>query len=349
MIIGTFVLVCFIVWFVRHMMKKSKAKKGGGDLSRSSSTSSRNSNNRWPGLAVASQLASKLPFLRNRQQRKWEDLDNSRAADFPQDYKNASMASNRRVNELDGTNNAYQQPPVAQLAGPPAALRLPSMNLSGSNAMNDQFFNSITMANQDNSARTHQPAPSFSSTEAVQFGGTLQTNPSNGTYRSLGDDSLYSQPGLVRQPSDAYNPARRQLNRASELSSLSSGFGDGDFAMPNGMMKPPASVNPRQSTNIPGGRFSFMSQGRRDTVYTQSSEDSPPRFRSVNSWVDQQSGRIKRARQREEDQENAPPVPMLPGQTGVPGIHNPPAEQSFNMMMQDDEVPRRVEDTMAMR
>jgi hypothetical protein len=159
-------------------------------------------------------------------------------------------------------------------------------------------------------------------------------------------DAFYNQSELARGPSDAYDPARREVNRASQLSSISSGFGDGDIIMP----PQPATTNPRQSANLVG-RFSWVSQSvqsRRDTIYTQSSEDSPPRFRNVSSWVNQQTGRVKRAQQRHRDdgQGAAPPVPVLSSQQlGVPGIHNPPVEQSFNMMMGDDEVPRRVEGT----
>lgn len=331
------------------MMKKSKAKKNGTYVKKSRGGSG---SRPWPSTGFAGRFASKLPFMRNRQGA-WEDLDNPKVANLPpSDYKNISMASSQRLNELDASNNVYQQQPMGQMGGLQGQMQLPSMDLARSNSFNDQFFNNMATTNdQRGPAYAHQAAPSFSSTDAYQFGGTLQTNiASSGTLRSQMDGTLYSQPGPARQHPDSYSQARRQLNRASELSSLSSGFGDGDFTLPNDMIKPPppATSNLRQSTNLVG-RLSFLSQSRRDTVYTQASEDSPPRFRSVNSWVNQQSGRIKRARQREQDNQNAPPVPTLPGQPGVPGIHNPPVEQSFNMMMQDDEVPRPVEDTMAMR
>ncbi|KAK2070095.1 hypothetical protein P8C59_004623 [Phyllachora maydis] len=162
--------------------------------------------------------------------------------------------------------------------------------------------------------------------------------------------------GLARSTSDGFGPARRQMNRASELSSLSSGFGDGDIVVPELFIKPPpaASINVRQSTTGMGRRFSWMSRGgsSRDTVYTESSEDSPPRFRSVTSWVNQQAGRVKRGQLRAEaagggDDDDPPPVPQLPGQLGVPGMHNPPAEQSFTLMMHDGETPRPVESTLA--
>ncbi|KAK3692224.1 hypothetical protein B0T22DRAFT_446749 [Podospora appendiculata] len=198
---------------------------------------------------------------------------------------------------------------------------------------------------------SHQPQESFSSTAPVQFG-ALSTSTDSSTLRSrIGPGMFYNQSEMARQPSDAYDPNRRQTHRASVLSSLSSGFGDGDIVVQEPIIAPPmpATTNPRESS-LAVDRFSWTSQShdqsRRDTVYTESSEDSPPRFRSITSWVDQQSGRVKRAQQREGDQSAAPKVPQLPGQPGVPGIHNPPAEQSFNMMMTDNEQPRRVEDTM---
>jgi hypothetical protein len=198
---------------------------------------------------------------------------------------------------------------------------------------------------------SHQPQQSFSSTNAAQFGNMRSSTDETESFRSRMPDAYYNQSELARGPSDAYDPTRRQVNRMSQLSSISSGFGDGDIIMPDNMIKPPhpAATNMRHSTNLVG-RFSWASQGvqsRRDTVYTQSSEDSPPRFRNISSWVNQQTGRVKRAQQRHEDGRDAPPVPVLASQqVGVPGIHNPPAEQSFNMMMGDDEMPRRVDDKL---
>jgi hypothetical protein len=157
----------------------------------------------------------------------------------------------------------------------------------------------------------------------------------------------YNQSEMARTPSMAYDPQRRQVNRASELSSISSGFGDGDIIVTTNAPVPVPHIPPNVHSNAPmnhNARFSWMSQepNKRDTVYTQSSEDMPPRFRSVNSWVDQQTGRIKRAQQREQGEAGAPPVPQIAGQVGIPGIHNPPGEQGYEMMM-DDEQPRPVE------
>ncbi|KAK5664157.1 hypothetical protein OQA88_372 [Cercophora sp. LCS_1] len=199
---------------------------------------------------------------------------------------------------------------------------------------------------------SHQTQESFSSTNAAQF---ASMTPASGTssLRSKLGPGFYNQSEMARTPSAAYDPGRRQVNRASELSSLSSGFGDGDIIVP---ADPTIPVPRVPSSAYPGGtgtqnntRFSWQSQepSKRDTVYTQASEDMPPRFRSVNSWVDQQTGRIKRVQQRE-NQAGARPVPQMAGQVGIPGIHNPPSEQGFDMMM-DDEQPRRVEDTLPSR
>ena len=135
--------------------------------------------------------------------------------------------------------------------------------------------------------------------------------------------------------------ATRQVptnNRLSEMSSLSSGFGDGEFvwtvtgntttvtsgSTPEGtVLQPPPPAAQRASRGD--------ASSRRETVFTEASEDSPPRFRNVNSWVRQQSGRVRRAQQRDKDP--APAVPVLP------------PEQDFALMMPDGEEPRRVDTT----
>lgn len=138
----------------------------------------------------------------------------------------------------------------------------------------------------------------------------------NSTMRSRMPDAYYNQSELARAPSDAYDPAQRKAYRASDVSSLSSGFGDGDIIVP----PPPAGLSPapaqQQNLQPSGlGRFSWMSRrdrGNRETVYTNTSEDRPARYRSVNSWVNQQIGRIKRADERKQSDEDVPPVPDVP-------------------------------------
>jgi hypothetical protein len=148
-----------------------------------------------------------------------------------------------------------------------------------------------------------------------------------------------------------FSHLKRQTG-ASDLSSISSGFGDGDIIiMPNNTVTtvntarlptPPSPVaNPSRGVAASSSRQSSMRShrtntgsslrydSRRDTASTQVSIESRPRFHSVNSWVKQQSGQVRRAQQSGGD---TPPVPMLP-----------PPEQELRYMMPDGEEPRRPE------
>ncbi|PHH88310.1 hypothetical protein CDD83_7702 [Cordyceps sp. RAO-2017] len=151
-----------------------------------------------------------------------------------------------------------------------------------------------------------------------------------------GPDSL----GLPRQApgrsaAASFQPtprSKRQMSVLSDISSLSSGFGDGDIVMPPANSTATTTITTAQlAVPQPVAQRVSVSEAshRRDTMYTEASEDPVPRFRTINSWVRQQSGRIKRAKQREPD---APPVPSMP------------PEQEFRLMMPDDEEPRRVEE-----
>lgn len=153
-------------------------------------------------------------------------------------------------------------------------------------------------------------------------------------------------------PRYTYSLSKRQTG-VSELSSISSGFGDGDIIITaNNTVStvrtgtipsiPEAVADPSQSSRRSNAAASVRSYGggsrqssvrgdpRRDTTLTDVSLDGRPRFRSVNSWVTQQSGHLRRA-QRGVDGD-APPVPMLP-----------PPVQEFRLMMPDGEEPRRVD------
>lgn len=187
-------------------------------------------------------------------------------------------------------------------------------------------------------------ADNMSPSSAAQYGnGTMRTFETATTDRSRMPDPYYNQSELARQASTAFDPARRAVYRASELSSISSGFGDGDIIVP-----PPAAVQPGSGprpfsfvktpdlsrNSSVANRSEIGSNGQRDTVYTTTSEDMPVRYRSVNSWVNQQTGRAQRNAQRS-DAEDVPPVPDLP------------PEQRLTMMMDDGEEPRRYEDTLS--
>lgn len=146
----------------------------------------------------------------------------------------------------------------------------------------------------------------------------------------------------VQPPPNAYlpNPARM-----SELSSLSSGFGDAQIDVPesgpssahtgtlnSNTMGYGSTVDTNAATvnTLQPHRQSFMqrasrafaepltsrfswtvankedapARGQRDTVYTTTSEDSAPRFRTIHSWVNQQTHRVERGR--------TVPVPSMP-------------------------------------
>ncbi|KAI6268262.1 hypothetical protein MCOR03_002829 [Pyricularia oryzae] len=207
----------------------------------------------------------------------------------------------------------------------------------------------------------HQANNSFSSTNAAQFEGTFNSiGASAGTLRPPMASPRHNRDELPGETYDAYNQTRRQDNHASMLSSLSSGFGDADIiiddqpqpqpSLPQGltasqlsyMQTQALSTHQQQSLgNIPNGRASsrtsWMSRSNRDTVYTQASDDSPPRFRTISSWVHQQTSRVRRAEHRANDNGETPSLPT------APGWHDMPPEPQFNMMMHDGQAPRAPE------
>lgn len=156
----------------------------------------------------------------------------------------------------------------------------------------------------------------YSSNQYQQANGRMiDSSNINSTSRSQMLGPYYNQPAFARQPSNAHNPTQRQVYRASEGSSLSSGFGDGDIIMPppDIVYKPPIA----QATNTDTSHrpFSWMSRAgtekRRDTVSTTTS-DRPTHFRSINSWVDQQKERLRRANSRAGAREDVPVMPAMP-------------------------------------
>lgn len=218
---------------------------------------------------------------------------------------------------------------------PPAAASQIQTSTSPNNIVNNPF------ASPEDAVATVD----FSPNSATQYGGegTMQTFATSATDRSR-MPGYFNQSELARTASAAYDPATRAVYRASELSSISSGFGDGDIIVP-----PPAtlqqgqdarplsfakSAGSRSRANSIANRSESGSNGQRDTIYTTTSEDMPARYRSVNSWVNQQTGRVERQQRRDND-EDVPPVPMLP------------PEQRLTMMMDDGEEPRRYEDTLS--
>jgi hypothetical protein len=353
-------------------------------------------------------LVRRVPFLRRRRESSWGSWDDDAAPIVPppryekDDLRNDegyyAQEKARTAVDSTATVSPIERPPQAFVnfshrkpvggGASNVAYSVASINTNvapGFGLVRSGTINSTAAVGGDRS-----PTGTVDSNGVSVYSGNEGTVGSGtGTFRSRMPHEYFNQSELARQPSDAYDPARRQVNRASELSSLSSGFGDGDIIVPNQYMSGSQALQPqeqRQTRRLSGrflspfaqgsgnrtsvGRFStsrFSSwfspitgqkqqtpilsaeqqeqQQRRDTVYTEASEDSPPRFRSVNSWVNQQSGRVQRGQQQQQYDDDAPPVPALPGgQMGVPGVANAPPDQSFGLMM-DDEVPRPVDVT----
>ncbi|KAK3495112.1 uncharacterized protein B0T23DRAFT_126447 [Neurospora hispaniola] len=99
-----------------------------------------------------------------------------------------------------------------------------------------------------------------------------------------------------------------------DISSLSSGFGDSKIFVPEQNLS--LNNQPPQSTPL---RPTTL---RTDPRGYQHSEDTPARSPSLNSWVAQQSGRVRREQELDKASYLAS-LPQLPCQPGVTGIHNP--------------------------
>ncbi|KAK4236818.1 hypothetical protein C8A03DRAFT_35246 [Achaetomium macrosporum] len=367
--IGGFILVCFIVWMVWRTMRKPRKD---GDM-RGSGTYPRG-------------VASRIPFFRRRA---WQSLDESTTTQSPPPSypEKASSAGVPPGEGFFGPEKVLQSQPAPQ----PWPSSTPNINPErGPIQLNNAYqpqpleprsmygtrnpLNIITTVT-DAPASSHQAQDSFSS-NAAQFGAAStddNNSPRDALQTSVSPASYYNTQSFAAQQFTAPYPIYRQPSRTlSGVSSLSSGFGDGDFVMvttdSDNIITPPkpTTAAPHYTT-----RFSWMSQPqpqpqpqepsqrnsssssqirRRETVYTEASEDHPARFRSVASWVNQQTGRIRRAQQRQRPPSSSQGdnankgVVQVPGNPGIPGIPNaPPAEPSFGMMMDDEERPRKVE------
>lgn len=346
-------------------------------------------------------IASKIPFLKRKG---WQSLDDSKTTESPppsyREKTGGAFFGPEKTPQEQPQQPWPQNVPEAVLRGPdqmqPTSMYQPAPNPRDTYTSAGRPHITL-MTNMP--VYSHQAQESFSSTNAAQFGTIMaDRNTASPLLTGASPITYYSKPLLSQQFTAPYNPIYRQPSHAiSEVSSLSSGFGDGDIIgttnSPIAAPAPTAAV-PGSASNSPQqytARFSWMSQqkqqqqqrqeaaaagqsgptrqnsttssssrggggggGRRETVYTETSEDQPARFRSVTSWVDQQTGRIKRVQQRagaavagdHHDQGDGRGPVQVPGNPGVPGIHNPPSEQSFGMMMDDEERPRRVDEVV---
>lgn len=138
--------------------------------------------------------------------------------------------------------------------------------------------------------------------------------------------------------------------RTSNLSSLSSGFGDGDIIIPPAAVKPLPSPLRRSSqvsslseefepNLIRFSRVSSITDGHsvsRETMVSAVSalsDDTTPRFRTVNSWVRHQTGTSSKPSSSHGNDASTPLMPSIP------------PEQHYNLMRPGGQEPRRVVDS----
>ncbi|KAL2136128.1 hypothetical protein VTI74DRAFT_5351 [Chaetomium olivicolor] len=360
-----------MVW--RSMKRSKKAGGSGGNVR----------DGRGGLRLVAKGIASRIPFLRQRGWQSLDDLETSQASPPSYGEKAGNTSATAAEGFFGSEKTQAQQPLPAQqwpMLAPRAALPeqglMPSNHTYGPPSQPGNIYSTaklprlVTTVNAP--AYSHQPQESFSSTNAAHFGAIMMSNsPVTPVQAGISPISYQNQTLLTQQFMAPYNPIHRRPSRTlTDVSSLSSGFGDGDIMLFNSPITPPVpaaaagaqyttrfswmSHPTEQTPQQPGGgtttsptrQNSNASSRRRETVYTETSEDQPARFRSVISWVDQQTGRIKRAQQREET--GTTRATQVPGNPGIPGINNEPPglEQRFDMMMDDEEKPRRVEEVV---
>lgn len=352
MLLGAFILLCFVFWMGWRTLKRSKRAKSDG-----------NEDAFYPESKTKT-LLSRIPYL-GRTHRQWRDLDDSTSIhgqpSMFEQSKSSMLGTQTTVYATKASNMASNMASSLFRRGPGPLPQLDTnvsfapVNPYSSASTMDSAFTAAGPGTQNQAVTTYiqqpaialsppsrsNPSPAvvisnpFASPEddayptneiaspssALQYGnGTNETFATTATDRSRMPDPYFNQSELARQASTAFDPTKRVVYRASELSSLSSGFGDGDIIVPM----------PAASSYAPS---IAATTSNRDTIYTTTSEDVPARYRSVNSWVNQQTGRVQRAQTRA-DEEDVPPVPSLP------------AEERLTLMMDDGEEPRRYEDTL---
>lgn len=152
---------------------------------------------------------------------------------------------------------------------------------------------------------------------AVSRQATQNTAKESYTMASTHINNTYStnRASLSQSVANSYGAARRMPNRMSEQSSLSSGFGDGQIIIPDSTSKS-STARPSPTNNGRVRNFSWVtsifqarSTHNRDSTYTTSSEDTTKRYRTVNSWVAQQTRHVER---REQSDREIPSMPQAP-------------------------------------
>lgn len=178
-------------------------------------------------------------------------------------------------------------------------------------------------------SRPHHPRPV--SSKMLTFSGLKQSQPESqprAARRKHSPTPLVLRQTLPRLASDQSMPASRPIKsadiasdssqclqipntRMSDMSSLSSGFGDAIIGIPELAFttqagpihapKPPVHDNLSSRATVP----KTPKEPKENPTYNHTLEDSPPRFWSVNSWVNQQSSRLQRHTDRQSRRQSA--------------------------------------------
>ncbi|KAI1374600.1 hypothetical protein F4677DRAFT_161893 [Hypoxylon crocopeplum] len=278
--IGAFILFCFIGWIVYRVLKRSKGQGAG--------------------VSGGMGFIDKFSWRKKGQvDGTWDGRTLTMSNEAPPLYEKGEYGT-LQPGTFYGPGKVYP-------AGPGSAVRSVASN-SETGTLRQPLNN-----NPAHASIIDQYAPD---NEAASVNNNV--NLTLRSQMSQMSQPYYDESQIVRQPPDGYEQAKRPGNRASALSSISSGFGDGDIIIP-----PPLAVNkplPSQGPpDNPAARESWMSRegSRRETVYTTTSEDRPARFRSISSWVNQQAGRAKRAGSRARERGEVPVIPAIPGEISM--------------------------------
>jgi len=232
--IGAFILICFLAWLAFRMSQKAKSKNAATSFMTEPPRSTKFGRfaSRVRGRIFATlpaKVRSRVPWLRNSAQTTLEDGGAERSFSSERPYS----AGGKSIKHVPlpvsmPAGYGYYGPEKSYQAGGPGQAR--SKAAAAAAAALDALKRSDTLqttqtTQSSQTVVSHAAAPSFSSTVA-QYSVASDVN---GTIRSRMPDAYYNQSQMARQPSDAYDPSKRNVNRISELSSLSSGFGDGDI------------------------------------------------------------------------------------------------------------------------
>lgn len=259
------------------------------------------------------------------------------ASDPPPEYHGGDFGEEKKFSQQPMEYN------YRPLTLPPLAAPLSSASaLARSNSQHSQLTREALMSN----AAPFSIPPAVQQAIAQQSGRQTFYNPGEAHGSLSRHDTHTTTASAARsgynnastyntlQTSQAYDPNQREVNHLSYLSSLSSGFGDG-LIMPEPTVV--GANEPRQSQSYRNTRkFSWIASrqgtpgpaGDRDTMYTTTSE--APRFRTVNSWVAQQSTRIEKSFQADDNAPDMPPIPLpLQGSTGPVHQRNMSEDPAF--------------------